>query len=264
MRTERSADEPAFEGFAGRKVIAGFDGGAIISDAGVLLLRPTERAIRLFDRVVSCGDDRRNPGGTVHSLRTLIGQRIAAIALDDADVGYEHITDHDTLRHDPVLALLSDRLTAKRANCGPLAGKSTLNRLEHASALAGTGGGPTRDHRIAHDKHAVEDLVVELFLEAHGKPPREIMLDLDATDDPIHGHQEGRFFHGYYSGYWYLPLCIFCGRHLLAAKLRRSNIDASAGALEEVERIVNQIRKSRPRVCIVLRADRAASPVMTC
>ena len=228
MLTDCIADQIEFEGFDGRKVVAAFDGGAITSDAGALLLRHTDRAIGLFDRVADCFADQRDPACTVHSVRTLVAQRIAAIAL-----GYEDVEDHDRLRHDPVLALLSDRLTPKRSTCAPLAGKSTLNRLEHAPA-----GEPTRYHRISHDRNAIEALFVALFLEAHAKPPKRIVLDLDATDDPLHGRQEGRFFHGYYGCYCYLPLYIFCGRHLLAAKLRRSNIDASKGAVEEVDRIV--------------------------
>ena len=146
--------------------------------------------------------------------------------------------------------LLSQSLTPKRNDCAVLAGKSTLNRLEH-----GRVGEPTRYHKIAYDGQALEALFVDLFLEAHATPPSEIVLDLDATDDPLHGHQEGRFFHGYYDCYCYLPLYIFCGRHLLAAKLRRANIDASKGAVEEVERIVRQIREVWPAVSIVLRAD---------
>jgi hypothetical protein len=162
---------------------------------------------------------------------------------------WEDLIDHDHLRHDPVLAILAGRLEAKRQNCAPLAGKSTLNRLEHAPSE------PSRYHKIGHDPVAIEGLFVELFLEAYKTPPKEITLDLDATDDPLHGHQEGRFFHGYYDCYCYLPLYVFCGRHLLAAKLRRSNIDASAGAVAEVERIVGQIRTRWPRVKILLRAD---------
>ena len=172
-------------------------------------------------------------------------QRICGLAL-----GYEDLVDHDELRHDPVLATLVGKLEAHRADCAPLAGKSTLNRLEHAPTSA-----LDRYHKIGHEPRAIEGLFVELFLEAHKQPPERIVLDLDATDDPLHGHQEGRFFHGYYDGYCYLPLYVFCGRHLLAAKLRRSNIDASAGALDEVERIAAQIRESWPRVKIVLRAD---------
>ncbi len=245
MQTHCISCQLEFEGFDGRKVVAGFDGGAITSDAGALLLRHVEGAIGLFERVAACFIDYRDPDFTVHSVQTLIGQRIAAIAL-----GYEDVDDHDTLRHDPVLALLSESLTPKREDCAVLAGKSTLNRLELSRV-----GEPTRYHKIAHDTRAIEALFVDLFLEAHDKPPAEIVLDLDATDDPLHGHQEGRFLHGYYNCYCYLPLYIFCGRHLLAAKLRRSNIDASKGAVEEVERIVRQIRKSWPRVRIILRAD---------
>jgi hypothetical protein len=245
MPTQCISDQLDFEGFDGHKVVAGFDGGAITSDAGALLLRHTDRAIGLFDRLAACFVDRRDPDLTVHSVRTLVGQRIAAIAL-----GYEDVDDHDTLRHDPVLALLSQSLTPKREDCAVLAGKSTLNRLELSVA-----GAPTRYHKIGYDADATEALLVDLFLEAHAKPPREIVLDLDATDDPLHGQQEGRFFHGYYNCYCYLPLYVFCERHLLAAKLRRSNIDASAGAVGEVERIIGQIRAHWPAVRIILRAD---------
>ena len=238
-------DQLQFEGFDGRNVVAAFDGGAITSDAGSLLLRQTDKAIKLFDRIAACFVDQRNPDCTVHDVRTLVAQRVTAIAL-----GYEDVDDHDTLRHDPILALLSQSLKPKRSDCAPLAGKSTLNRLEHAPV-----GEPTRYHRIAHDRNAIERLFVDLFLEAHDKPPRQIVVDLDATDDPLHGHQEGRFFHGYYKCYCYLPLYIFCGRHLLAARLRRSDIDASAGAQEEVERIITRIRKTWPKVRIILRAD---------
>ena len=180
-----------------------------------------------------------------HRLPALIGQRVFAIA-----PGYEDLIDHDELRFDRVLATLSGKLEARRADCAPLAGKSTLNRLEHAPA-----GTATRYHRIGHDGEAIERLFVDLFLDAHASPPREIILDVDATDDPLHGHQEGRFFHGYYDCYCYLPLYAFCRQHLLAAKLRRSNIDASAGAFEEIARIIGHIREVWPRVRIVLRAD---------
>ena len=245
MRTECISDQYDFEGFDGRRVVAAFDGGAMSTDGGALLLRHTDRAIGLFSRVAACFDDQRRPELVVHGLSVMVGQRIAGIAL-----GYEDIDDHDELRHDPVLALLSERLEAKRDDCAALAGKSTLNRLEHAPT-----GAPTRYHKIGHDTAAMEDLFVELYLEAHERTPKRIILDLDATDDPLHGHQEGRFFHGYYDCYCYLPLYIFAGRHLLAAKLRRSNIDASAGSKEEVERIVGRIRERWPGVDILLRAD---------
>ena len=187
MQTDCISDRFDFEGFDGRRVVAAFDGGAITSDAGALLLRHTDKVIGLFDRVAACFSDQRNPGLVVHSLRTLVSQRITAIAL-----GYEDIDDHDTLRHDPLLGLLGDGLAPKRRDCAALVGKSTLNRLEHAPA-----GTATRFHRIGHDTAASEGLFVDLFIEAHKTPPREIVLDLDATDDPVHGHQEGRFFYGY-------------------------------------------------------------------
>jgi hypothetical protein len=179
-----------------------------------------------------------------HTVVTLVRQRVSAIAL-----GYEDLNDHDELRHDPVMAVLAGKLSAKRAECAPVAGKSTLNRLELSRAE------PTRYHKIAYDAAAIEALPVTLFVEAHARPPKQIILDLDATDDPLHGHQEGRFFHGYYDGYCYLPLYVFCGRHLLAAKLRPADIDASAGSVEEVERIVRQLRACWPYVRILLRAD---------
>jgi Transposase DDE domain group 1 len=174
----------------------------------------------------------------------MVAQRVFGIAL-----GYEDLIDHDQLRHDPVLATLAGKLRARRKDCAPLAGKSTLNRLEHAPSKT------SRYHKIGHHPQAIEKLFVELFLDSHTTAPRQIILDLDATDDPLHGHQEGRFFHGYYDCYCYLPLYVFCGKQLLAAKLRRSNVDASAGAVEEVARIIAHIRARWPRVSILLRAD---------
>ena len=246
MPTQCSADLFGFAPVEGRQVVAGFDGGAITSDAGALLLGATDAAIRLTERFAACFTDRRAPELVEHSVRTLVMQRVVGIAL-----GYEDLTDHDELRHDPVMAVLAGKLAARRSDCAALAGKSTLNRLELSQAE------PTQYHRISHDGVAIEELFVELFLDAHHRAPSQIILDLDATDDPLHGHQEGRFFHGYYHCLCYLPLYVFCGRHLLAAKLRRSNIDASAGAVEEIARIVAQIRKRWPRVRILLRADSA-------
>ena len=244
MPTECSATQFEFAPVEGRHVVAAFDGGAITSDAGALLLGETDRAIRLTARFAGCFTDARAPELVEHAVGTLVLQRVVGIAL-----GYEDLNDHDELRHDPVLAVLAGKLAAKRADCAPLAGKSTLNRLELSRSI------PTRYHKVSHDPAAIEALFVDVFLEAHRRPPGQIILDLDATDDPLHGHQEGRFFHGYYDCYCYLPLYIFCGRHLLAARLRRSNIDASAGAVEEVARIVAQIRRRWPRTRILLRGD---------
>jgi hypothetical protein len=254
MPTECSPTLFAFAPVEGRTVVAGFDGGAITSNAGALLLGATDRAIGLVGRFATCFRDARVPERTEHEVATLVGQRVFGIAL-----GHEDLIDHDQLRHDPVLAILAGKLEARRDGCAPLAGKSTLNRLEHAPA-----GEPGRYHRIGHDAAAIEALFVDLFLDAHRSAPRQIILDLDATDVPLHGHQEGRFFHGYYDAYCYLPLYIFCGRHLLAAKLRRANIDGSAGAMEEVARIVGRIRARWPRVRILLRADSgfAREPLM--
>ena len=193
--------------------------------------------------------DRREAESIEHTTTTLVGQRVVGIAL-----GYEDLNDHDELRHDPIMAVLAGKLKARRKRCAPVAGKSTLSRLEHAPQEGATFA-PPRYHKISHDGGAIAELFVTLFLEAHARPPQRIILDLDATDNPLHGHQEGRFFHAYYDCYCYLPLYIFCGRHLLAAKLRRSNIDASAGSREEVARIVAQIRSRWPKVEIWLRAD---------
>ena len=244
MPTECSADLFGFAPVAGRAVVAAFDGGWVTSDAGALLLGATDRAIGLTRRFAACFRDVRRAELIEHEVITLVGQRVFGIAL-----GYEDLNDHDELRHDQVMAVLAGKLEARREDCAPVAGKSTLNRLELSRPVA------TRYHKIGHDPVAIEALLVDLFLEAHRQPPRQIVLDLDATDDPLHGRQEGRFFHGYYDCYCYLPLYVFCGRHLLAAKLRPSNIDASAGSLEEVARIVAQVRARWPKVRILLRAD---------
>jgi hypothetical protein len=246
MQTQCSPTEMEFGRAGGRRVVAGFDGGMVSSDAGALLLGETDKAIGLTDRFAACFGDSRSPLFTVHPLKALIAQRVFGLAL-----GYEDLNDHDELRRDPVLGVLLGKLDRDGDAPSPLAGKSTLNRLEHAP---GAGKTP-RYHKINHDGAAIEGLFVDLFLDAHAKAPRQIVLDLDATDDPLHGHQEGRFFHGYYDSYCYLPLYVFCGRHLLAARLRRSNIDASAGAEAEMARIVGHIRARWPKVRIVLRAD---------
>ena len=249
MPTECSQDSFAFGTVDGRRVVGAFDGGLITSDAGALLLGATSKAVALVERFAACFSDARAVEQIEHTVGTLVGQRVFGLAL-----GYEDLNDHDELRHDPVMAVLAGKLEARRRNCAPVAGKSTLNRLEHAPE-EGAGFTSRRYHKISHDAGAIERLFVTLFLDAHATPPQRIILDLDATDDPLHGHQEGRFFHGYYDCYCYLPLYVFCGRHLLSAKLRRSNIDASAGAVEETARIVAQIRERWPGVEIWLRAD---------
>ena len=239
MPTECSAERFDFGTVEGRSVEAAFDGGLVTSDAGALLLGATDRAIDLVRRFASCFHDRRRQEWIEHEVATLVGQRVFAIAL-----GYEDLNDHDELRHDPMMAVLAGKLTARREDCAPVAGKSTLNRLE-----------PTRYHKISHNPMAIRNLLVDLFLDARERAPRQIILDLDATDDPVHGEQEGRFFHGYYDCYCYLRLYVFCGRDLLAAKLRRAERDAADGAVEEIARVVARIVARWPRTRIMLRAD---------
>ena len=248
MPTQCNAEQFEFSCVERRRVVAAFDGGTVSSDAGALLLRRTDEAIGLIDRLASCFVDERKPEWIEHEVRTLIGQRVFGIAL-----GYEDLNDHEQLRHDPVFGVLLGKLEAKRrSECAALAGKSTLNRLElHPRE----GEGVSRYHKIRPLPEAIERVFVDLFIEAHREAPQEVVLDLDATDDPLHGHQEGRFFHGYYDCYCYLPLYIFCGEHLLVAKLRRSNRDGAEGALEEVKRIIGQMRERWPLTRFILRGD---------
>jgi hypothetical protein len=220
--------------------VGAFDGGAITSNGGVVLLALADRRIGLSERLARCFTDLRLPEAVTHTIPDLLRQRIFAIAL-----GHEDLIDHDALRADPALAAVLDKPG------GTLAGKSTLNRLEHAGKIRSD----SRHHKLDHDTSAIEHLFVDLFLDAHREPPLRIVLDLDATDDPVYGAQEGRHFHGYYDCYCYLPLYIFCGRHLLAAKLRTSSVDAADGAMQEVARIVAQIRERWPTTSIVIRAD---------
>lgn len=244
MPTECSPKAMRFARVKSRDLVADFDGGAITSDGGAVLLGAVDRAVGLVRRFSNCFTDGRRASHVEYDLPVLIGQRVFGIAL-----GYEDLIDHDALRHDPLLGAVLGRLAARRPDCAPLAGKSTLHRLEHAPA------DPDRYRKIGHDPQAIEGLFVDLFLDAHESPPKEIILDLDATDDRLHGDQEGKFFHGYYDGYCYLPLYVFCGDHLLAAKLRRANIDGAAGAVEETARIVARLRARWPEVRIILRAD---------
>ena len=254
MSTQCTPAQLQFHAFGARQVIGRFDGGRITSDAGGLLLRETDLRLGLLDRLARCFSDYRNPNSVEHTVRSLLGQRVYALAL-----GYEDLNDHEELRRDSLLALLVGKSDLKggdrvrnRDRGYPLAGASTLNRLELGTA---EGASSDRYKRIAADPAAMDRLLVDVFVESHAKPPREIWLDLDATDDPLHGRQEGRFFHGYYRHYCYLPLYIFCGEHLLCARLRPSNIDASAGSVEELERIVGRIRARWPGTRIVVRGD---------
>jgi hypothetical protein len=246
MPTECNATLFEFEAVERRAVVAGFDGGDITSNAGALLLGQVDRGLGLIRRFAGCFTDRRDPRYVEHRIETLVGQRIFGLVL-----GYEDLNDHDELRKDPTLGVLAGKLhPVLRSDCEALAGKSTLNRLEHTPKRHGT-----KYHKIDCDGARVDALLVELFLEAHGRAPREIVLDLDNTDIPLHGEQEGRFFHGYYDEFCYLPLYVFCGRHLLLARQRRANVAGSDGAVEEMARIIAQIRRKWRWVRIILRGD---------
>jgi DDE family transposase len=254
MTTECTGKGYAFQTLGSRQVVASFDGGTITSDAGALLLRELEQKRGLIGRFAQCFRDYREGDRIEHSVEELIGQRVYGLTL-----GYEDLNDHDQLRQDPLLAVLvgkadptgQDRLrSADRGKA--LAGKSTLNRLELAGAQASA---QERYKKIVVQPEAVEAFFTEVFLGAHQQVPEQIVLDCDATDDPVHGQQEGRFFHGFYGQYCYLPLYIFCNGYVLCARLRPSNIDASEGVVEELERIVARIRQVWPEVRIIVRAD---------
>jgi hypothetical protein len=239
--TECTPSSFGFEAHFSRDVVARFDGGTMSSDGGALLLRETDRRLNLLSRLAACFDDYRSPWLISHPVEELVAQRVYALAL-----GYEDLNDHDQLREDPLLAVLSGQ---RRLGEETLAGKSTLNRLELG------GEQPSRYKKIHYREQAIDELLTRIFLEAHAAPPERVVLDLDTTDLELHGHQEGRFFHGYYDEYCYLPLYIFSGEHLLCARLRTADQDAAAGSKEEVERIVGQIRAAWPEVQIIMRAD---------
>lgn len=245
--TECTQNSLEFHQLGRRKITARFDAPAITSDAGGLLLRELDSKFGFIERFTECFDDFRSPLFTVHSVEELLSQRIFGIAL-----GYEDLNDHEQLRHDPLMAVLAGKTDPSPQEGYALAGKSTLNRLELTPVGANE---DSRYKKIVARHKDIEDFFVTAFLQVHSKPPKRIVLDLDATDDPLHGHQLGRFFHGYYKSYCYLPLYIFCGSHLLCAKLRPSDIDAAAGSVKELDRIVKQIRAEWPGVQIVIRGD---------
>jgi len=222
-----------------RRVEAGFTAGRVSTDGGALLLRQADGKIGLLGRLEDCFTDGREAKLIEHSLSEMLSQRIYGLAL-----GYEDLCDHEQLRSDPLMGLLS----GKREVDAPLAGKSTLNRLELV-------GRSSRYHKISYSADAIDRLLADLYMESHITMPNQIVLDLDATDIPLYGHQPERFFHGYYDSYCYLPLYIFAGDQLLCARLRPANQDAAAGSLDEVKRIVEQLRARWPEVEIVLRAD---------
>lgn len=246
--TECNQSSFSFHPLGRREVVGRFDAPAISSDGGGLLLREVNRKFRFIEQFAECFDDFRSPHLVRHQLGELLGQRILGIAL-----GYEDLNDHEDLRHDPLMAILAGKAEPLAdADKLPLAGKSTLNRLEL------TPSGASRENRykkIVARHNKIEDFLVDAFLQQHSEAPERLVLDLDATDDPLHGHQAGRFFHGYYQCYCYLPLYIFCNNHLLCAKLRPSNIDASTGSVKQLDRIIARIRQEWPNVKILIRGD---------
>jgi hypothetical protein len=255
METECTPAQLEFHALGQREVVGKFDGGNITSDAGGLLLRETEKRTGILAGFAKCFEDLRDPDLIEHSVTELVAQRVYGLAL-----GYEDLNDHDELRRDPLLAVLvgkedpeGETRVRLKDKGKAMAGKSTLNRLELTPAR------PTaaeqRYKKIVMRPEEIDRLFVDVFLRAYVEAPEEIVLDVDATDDPLHGNQEGRFFHGYYMNYCYLPLYIFCGEYLLCARLRPSNIDASEGTVEELARIVGQIRAVWPDVRIIVRGD---------
>jgi DDE family transposase len=243
-----------FHPLGSRDVVAHFDGGDITSDAGGLMLREVEQRTGILKKFAACFVDHRNPDAIEHPVEDLVAQRAYGLCL-----GYEDLNDHDELRADPLLAVMVGKSDPKgehrrelRDRGKALAGKSTLNRLELTQADASPG---ERYKKIPMQPEAIDRLLVDHFLEAHERVPLQIILDLDATDDPIHGHQEGRFFHGYYDCYCYLPLYIFCDGFLLSAQLRSASIDPAKGALTDLQRVVREIRQKWPRVPILVRGD---------
>ena len=238
--TECNQSNFGFEALGSREIVARFDGGTISSDGGAFLLRQTDQRLNLLPRLAECFLDGRNQDQVEHSILEMLSQRVYGLAL-----GYEDLNDHEQLRKDPVFGILAGSEDLEQ----PLAGKSTLNRFELGS------GEKDRYKKITFWKEAVDSLLVKVFVESHHQAPAQIILDVDTTDLPLHGKQEGRFFHGYYDNYCYLPLYIFCGEHVLCARLREANHDAAFGSLMEIARIVQQIRTAWPGVKIILRGD---------
>lgn len=254
MQTQCSENQLEFQGLGGRRMVASFDAGHVSSDGGVLLLKAVDARLRLCERVASCFTDHREQDLIEHPVQALVRQRVYGLAL-----GYEDLNDHDELRRDPLVAAAvgspdpegQSRKRVRDRGCA-LAGKSTLNRLELTREALEP---KNRYRKVVHDTDKLEDLFVTVFLEGHEKAPDEVILDFDATDDPLHGNQEGRFFHGYYDGYCYLPLYVFCGDHLLVAKLRTSDRDGADGSTELLLHLVKRLRERWPHTRIVARAD---------
>jgi hypothetical protein len=254
METQCIQEQMVFQQLGRREVVGRFDGGMISSDAGGLLLREVEKRFGILKRFAACFRDYRDPQRIDHSLETLISQRVYGIAL-----GYEDLNDHDRLRHDVVMGVLCEKndpsgmeRARKRDQGKAVAGKSTLNRLELTPENANE---KSRYKKIVAHGEQIEDLIVNAYIETETTAPQQVVLDVDATDDIIYGNQEGRFFHGYYGDYCYLPLYIFCGEYLLCARLRVASEDPASGVRQELERIVKKLRAAWPQVRIIVRGD---------
>jgi len=247
MKTECIQNELEFQDVNRKRVVARFDGGTLTTDAGLLLLREIERKFRFIERFAACFSDFREPKEIRYTVSQLVKQRVFAICQ-----GYEDLNDHDALRLDFLFGLACERTKADDETGGYVSGKSTLNRLECGSELI---DGNERYKKIRYDEEMAADLLLDVSLDTVNETPKEIILDFDNTDDPVHGDQEGRFFHGYYDCFCYLPLYVFRGDRLLAAKLKTANADGSEGAEDELERIVTAIRKRWPGVRIMFRGD---------
>jgi hypothetical protein len=250
-KTECSAETYSFGQLDRRQVMADFSGGTITSDGGLILVAQIDQHYRISERVAACFADQRDPSRVQHELSDLIAQRLYGLVQ-----GYEDLNDHEQLRHDPMFGIAVGKLESEHPRCAPLAGKSTLNRLEQAMHVAGDLSGE-RYVKFQLKPTEMESLLVKVFIEQSAKEPKHIILDMDVSNDPVHGTQEQGFFNGYYNHECYAPLFIFCGRHLLAAKLRPSNVDPAAGALEELQRIIAQIRTHWTEVVIIVRGDSA-------
>lgn len=254
METQCIQEQMVFQQLGRREVIGRFDGGMISSDGGGMLLREVERCFGILKRLAGCFRDYRDRQRSEHSLQTLISQRVYGIAL-----GYEDLNDHDSLRHDVMMGVLCEKSdprgmgrARKRDQGRAVAGKSTLNRLELTPEQANE---KSRYKKIVAHGDQIDDLMVEICIQAQPIAPKEVVLDVDATDDLIYGNQEGRFFHGYYGDYCYLPLYIFWGEYLLCARLRVASEDPASGVGQELERIVKKLRAAWPEVRIIVRGD---------
>lgn len=252
-QTDRTPKQFKLREEKSQPIVVNFQGGTVTSDAGLSLIAEIDRKLQITSQFAECFKDYRKPNRTDHSIESLIRQRIYGLVM-----GYEDLNDHEKLRHDTMFAIALGKTIGRENEPVVLAGKSTLNRLEHCPEDVEQGA-ESRYHKIGHSPEEIESLFVKIFLESHSKEPRQITLDLDVTDDLVHGSQEQVFFNTYYGGYCYAPLYIFCGKHLLAAKLRPSNVDPAAGALEELQRIIKQIRQKWKNVEIIVRGDSAYS-----